>query len=469
MTTRVKTDLAIIGAGPAGLYAAFEAGRHGMSAHIIDTLERPGGQCAELYPDKPIYDIPALVSCTGFELTKNLLGQIARFKPTFHLGTNAVALQPADEPNRWALALSNGTTLDAEAIVIAAGAGSFEPRRLAIPEAQSFEGTSLLYSVRDIEQLRSKRVVIVGGGDSALDWALALEGKASSVTLVHRRDAFSAATTSVEAFKKLVADGRAEFRVGRVMALEGADKQVRAVEVESAAGGRENLPCDTVLVFFGLTNRLGPILEWGMKSTRDRLHVDPATMETSLPGVFAIGDVADYPGKLKLILCGFHEAALMGHAVFKRLHGSAPRFEYSTHSKSWAGHDATASSMASESEPTAPTVQELKVLQDHVVVVDLHGNTHTVAATTGRSLLELITEAKIEIKGSCYGACNCSTCHVYVEGPWLNGIPSMLDQEQEALDQVSVPMPNSRLACQIEYQPKLAGMRVKLAEDTRLD
>lgn len=465
----VKTDLAIIGAGPAGLYAAFEAGRHGMSAHIVDVLERPGGQCTELYPDKPIYDIPALLSCTGAELTRNLLAQIERFKPTFHLGVNAVGLTPGVASDRWSLRLSNGTVLDAGAVTIAAGAGSFEPRRLAVPGAERYEGTSLLYAVPDVESLRGKRVVVVGGGDSAVDWALALGSVASRVIVVHRREGFRASPGSVEELKARFAAGEADFVLGRVTALDGRDGRIDAIECESPSGRPERRPCDVVLVFFGLTNRLGPILEWGLRSTMDRLIVDPATMQTSRPGVFAIGDVADYPGKLKLILSGFHEAALMGQSVYKRLHGEAPRFEYSTHSKSLAAAD-TVHDEPSVQTPTAVQAQQApQGVADHIIVVDRSGETHTVAARTGSSLLELITAANIEIKGSCYGACNCSTCHVYVEDRWLPGIPGMLDQEQEALDQVSVPMPNSRLACQIEYQPSLAGMRVRLSEDTRLD
>ena len=468
--SRVETDLAIIGAGPAGLYAAFEAGRHGLSAHIVDVLARPGGQCAELYPEKPIFDIPAFVSCTGAELTRNLLAQIERFKPTFHLGVNAVGLSREPASDRWSLSLSDGTVLDAGAVTVAAGAGSFEPRRLLVPGAERYEGTSLLYSVADVERLRGQRVVVVGGGDSAVDWALTLGHVASRVTVVHRREAFRAAPHSVERLRARVAAKQADFVLGRVTALDGRDGRIEAVECESPAGRRERWPCDVVLVFFGLTNRLGPILEWGLESTMDRLVVDPATMQTSLPGVFAIGDVADYPGKLKLILSGFHEAALMGRAVYQHLHGEAPRFEYSTHSRALASADpvrdeaSTKPSIVSRAEQEPPSGAA-----DHIVVVDRSGEAHTVAARTGSSLLELITAANIEIKGSCYGACNCSTCHVYVEDRWLPNIPGMLDQEQEALDQVSVPMPNSRLACQIEYQPSLAGMRVRLSEDTRLD
>lgn len=465
----VRTDLAIIGAGPAGLYAAFEAGRHGMSAHIVDVMPRPGGQCAELYPEKPIYDIPALVSCTGTELIRNLLAQIERFKPAFHLGVNAVGLSRSVPSDRWSLSLSNGTVLDAGAVTIAAGAGSFEPRRLAVSGAERYEGTSLLYSVSDVELLRGKRVVVVGGGDSAVDWALALGNVASRVIVVHRRDAFRASPRSVEQLNARFAAGEADFVLGRVTALDGRDGRIEAIECESPAGRRGRWPCDVVLVFFGLTNRLGPILEWGLQSTMDRLIVDPATMETSLPAVFAIGDVADYPGKLKLILSGFHEAALMGHAVYKRLHGEAPRFEYSTHSKVLAAAAAMRDEPSMKPSIASQAKQEPPGVADHIVVVDRSGESHTVAARTGSSLLDLITAANIEIKGSCYGACNCSTCHVYVEDPWLSGIPGMLEQEQEVLDQVSAPMPNSRLACQIEYQPSMVGMRVRLSEDTRID
>lgn len=465
----VKTDLAIIGAGPSGLYAAFEAGRHGMAAHIVDVLERPGGQCAELYPAKPIYDIPGLVSCTGAELTNNLLTQIERFQPIFHMGVQATSLMAAADTNRWLLGLSDSTIIDAAAVVIAAGAGSFEPRRIAVPGAEAYEGTSLLYAVKDVEQFRGKRTVIVGGGDSAVDWALALRNVAAQVTVVHRRDVFRAAPSSVAQLKSWVADGSIGLEIGSVVAIEGEVPAIRSVVCELSESKRITVPCDRLLVLFGLTNRLGPVLEWGMDSTADRVRVNPVTMETSLPGVFAVGDVSDYPGKLKLILCGFHEAALMGQAVFKRIHGEAPRFEYSTHSKSWDTAPGVGSVSDSQADDRATPAGQNDAAKDWIVVTDRQGQSHKVPARPGMSLLELIMAAKIEIKGSCYGACNCSTCHVYVDEQWFSAIPSMLDQEQEALDQVSRPMPTSRLACQIEYQPGLTGMHVQLSEDTRVD
>lgn len=315
-----ETDAVIIGAGPAGLFAVFELGLLGLASHVVDILDRPGGQCAELYPDKPIYDIPAITRITGQELVERLVEQIRPFSPVLHLGQMVERLKRRDD-GRFEITTDQGLTLVAPVAVIAAGGGCFQPKRAPIPGVEEYEGKSVFYSVRKIEAFRDRDIVIVGGGDSALDWTLALEPIAKSVVLLHRRPGFRAAPDSVAKMQALNAAGRIEFRIGQVKALKGGGGRLESIDVElKEGGGKVSYPCDAMLAFFGLTMKLGPIAEWGLKLHEDRIPVDTARFATSEPGIFAIGDIADYPGKLKLILSGFHEAALMAHAAFSVVH-----------------------------------------------------------------------------------------------------------------------------------------------------
>lgn len=312
----IRTDMIIIGAGPVGLFAVFEAGLLSLECHLVDNLDKIGGQCAELYPDKPIYDIPAVPRCTGQQLVDNLLEQIRPFEPTFHLREQAERLERL-EGGVWRLTTSSGTQLEAPVVVIAAGAGSFVPRRLPLPGSDRFEGRSLFYAVRRSEEFRGRRVVIAGGGDSALDWVLALQPLAASMALVHRRDEFRAAPDSVERMRRLVAEGAMRLVIGQITALEGSDGELEAVVVKTQDGREERLACDRLLAFYGLKMELGPLANWGLALERGSIRVDTEAFETNLPGVFAIGDICTYPGKLKLILSGFHEAALMCQKAFR--------------------------------------------------------------------------------------------------------------------------------------------------------
>ena len=309
----VRTDLVIIGAGPVGLFAVFEAGLLGMNCHLVDNLDRPGGQCAELYPEKPIYDIPAVPVCTGQELVDRLMEQIRPFEPTFHFRQQAETLERTEDG--WRVTTSTGTRLESPAVVIAAGAGSFVPRRLPLPEAASFEDRSLFYVVRRREDFRGRNILVAGGGDSALDWLLELEPLAGELAIVHRRRDFRAKPDSVERMHRLIEAGRIRMHIGQIVGLEGADGRLEAVRIRNPEGEIRH-PCDTVLAFYGLKMELGPIARWGLELEGNHIRVETAGFETNLPGVFAIGDICTYPGKLKLILSGFHEAALMSHRAF---------------------------------------------------------------------------------------------------------------------------------------------------------
>ncbi|HEX8373682.1 MAG TPA: NAD(P)/FAD-dependent oxidoreductase [Geminicoccaceae bacterium] len=311
----ISTDMVIIGAGPVGLFAVFEAGLLGMRCHLVDNLDKIGGQCAELYPDKPIYDIPAVPRCTGQELVDSLMAQCHPFEPAFHLKQQAERLERLPD-GRWRLTTSEGTALEAPAIVIAAGAGSFVPRRVPLPGSERFEDVSLYYAVRRMEAFRGRHLVIAGGGDSALDWTLNLEPLAASLTLVHRRDEFRAAPDSVEKMRRLVAEGRVRLAIGQISALEGEGDRLSAVKVKGT-GGEERVPCDALLAFYGLKMELGPVADWGLNLDKNLIEVDTEAFETNQRGIFAIGDICTYPGKLKLILSGFHEAALMCQKAFR--------------------------------------------------------------------------------------------------------------------------------------------------------
>ncbi len=311
-----ETDVIILGAGPVGLFAVFELGLLDLKAHVVDVLDRPGGQCAELYPEKPIYDIPGLPYATGQGLTDALMRQIAPFKPTFHLAQMAEALERLPD-RRFKLRTELATTITAPVLVIAAGGGSFVPRKPKIDGLEAYEGKSVHYSVRQVERFRGRDLVIAGGGDSALDWVLNLQPIANSVTLVHRRDDFRAAPHSVAQMRALVAEHKVRLEISDFKGLKGADGQVSAVICESKDKGRYEAPCNEVLAFYGLTMKLGPIADFGLNLNENLIPVDTAKFETSEPGIFAIGDINSYAGKLKLILCGFHEAALMSQAAFK--------------------------------------------------------------------------------------------------------------------------------------------------------
>jgi len=313
----IETDAVIVGAGPVGLFQVFELGLLDVKAHVIDSLPHPGGQCVELYPDKPIYDIPAVPVCTGQELTDSLLKQIAPFGATFHYGQEVATVErQADE--RFLVETSTGTRFLTKTIFIAAGVGAFQPRTLKVDGLEKFEGGQLAYHVKNPADYAGKNIVIVGGGDSALDWALNFcagnaDGnphKAESVILIHRRDGFKAAPATVAKMRALCEALEMQFLVGQVTGFEEADGRLSELKVTGADGITRLVPLDLLLVFFGLSPKLGPIANWGLDIERKQLKVDTEKFSTSVPGIFAVGDINIYPGKKKLILCGFHECAL---------------------------------------------------------------------------------------------------------------------------------------------------------------
>jgi thioredoxin reductase (NADPH) len=305
----IETDAVIVGAGPVGLFQVFELGLLEIKAHVIDSLPIVGGQCMELYPDKPIYDIPAVPVCTGKELTDNLLKQIEPFGATFHLNQEVTVVEKRDD-GRFHVETSAGTRFLAKTIFIAAGVGSFQPRTIKVDGIEQFDGKQLFYRVKDPSQFEGKNLVICGGGDSALDWALNFVGKAESVVLLHRRDGFRAAPASVAKMKELCDNFEMQFLVGQVTDFEAQGGKLTEIKVTGADGVTRRLPLDMLLVFFGLSPKLGPIAEWGLEIERKQLKVDTEKFETSVPGIFAVGDINTYPGKKKLILSGFHECAL---------------------------------------------------------------------------------------------------------------------------------------------------------------
>lgn len=311
-----ETDVIIVGAGPVGLFAVFELGLLDLKAHLVDVLDRPGGQCAELYPEKPIYDIPGLPVVTGQELTDRLMQQIAPFNPTFHLAQMAEALERLPDA-KFKLRTELGTTITAPVLAIAAGGGSFVPRKPKIEGIEAFEGKSVHYAVRQMERFRGRDIVIAGGGDSALDWVLNLQPIARSTTLIHRRDDFRAAPHSVAQMRKLAAEGKVRLEIADLKGVTGAGDQIAAIQCFTKEKGAYAIPCNELLAFYGLTMKLGPIADFGLNLHENLIPVNTATFETSEPGIFAIGDINTYPGKLKLILCGFHEAALMSQAAFR--------------------------------------------------------------------------------------------------------------------------------------------------------
>lgn len=328
-----KTDVLIIGAGPIGLFAVFELGLFDMRCHLIDILDRPGGQCAELYPDKPIYDIPGYPVIGAQELVDKLLEQIAPFSPGFTFNRMVTALERLEDGS-FRLTTDEGELFEAKVVVIAAGGGSFQPKRPPIPGIEAYEGKSVHYSVRRMDDFRGEDVVIVGGGDSALDWTLNLQPIARRVTLVHRRPEFRAAPGSVDKMHALHEAGGIDLVFGQVSALRGEAGHLSAISVKGSEG-EVDIPCTRLLPFFGLTMKLGPIADWGLNLHQNQIPVDTEKFATSEPGIFAIGDINWYPGKLKLILSGFHEAALMTQAA-KHIVSPTERvvFQYTTSSTS---------------------------------------------------------------------------------------------------------------------------------------
>lgn len=326
-----RTDVCVIGAGPVGLFAVFQCGMLKLSTQVIDTLDMVGGQCTALYPEKPIYDIPAYPEIEAATLIDRLAEQAAPFHPGYHLGQQVVSLTPG-EGGRWLVGTSKGTTVDAGAVIVAAGCGAFGPNRPPLDNLEAYEGRSVHYLVKRRQDFAGKRVVIAGGGDSAVDWAISLAGVAAKVSIVHRRTKFRAAPESAAKLAELAESGRIDLVAPYQLAgLEGDDGQLTAVRVATLDGEEKALEADALLAFFGLAMDLGPIADWGLTLEHGHISVDPASMATSTPGVFAIGDIARYPGKVKLILCGFAEAAMAAHAVHPLIHpDEALRFEYST-------------------------------------------------------------------------------------------------------------------------------------------
>ncbi|MBW8075656.1 MULTISPECIES: NAD(P)/FAD-dependent oxidoreductase [Metallibacterium] len=326
----IETDVVIVGAGPVGLFQVFELGLLGLKAHVVDAMPQLGGQCVELYPDKPIYDIPALPVCGARELIGRLQQQISPFAPQFHLGQTVIELH-AQADGRFGLVTSTGMRLRCGALVIAAGLGVFEPRRLPLPEAAAFEGRTLHYLVRDAGALAGQEIVIAGGGDSALDWALALAETAASVVLVHRSQKFKAAPASVARMHALCAEHRMQFLEGDIIGLDAEGSALQALRVRTRSGVTTRVEAQQLLVFWGLHPKLGPIADWGLSLEKHQLLVDTARFQTSVPGIYAVGDINTYPGKKKLILSGFHEAALAAFAIKEHLSpGEKVHLQYTT-------------------------------------------------------------------------------------------------------------------------------------------
>jgi thioredoxin reductase (NADPH) len=328
----ITTDAIIIGAGPTGLFAVHQLGIIGLKCEVIDNLGRSGGQCIELYPDKPIYDIPAIPECTGEELTNGLLKQIEPFKAGLHLGQRVEEIK--QENNLWILKTNRGNIFSAPNVIIAGGVGSFEPRKLALKEAEKFENKQIFYSVTNKNLFQNKNISIFGGGDSALDWALELS-KTNKITLIHRRTEFRGAAHTLNEIKQKEKEGKILIKTPyNIKSIEG-DEVMTGIEIENEDGKLEKIKTDYILSFFGLIMKLGPIADWGLNIDKKTIPVDTENFQTNKEGIFAIGDICTYPGKLKLILSGFHEGALAARACFKRARPNETyRFEFTTASKS---------------------------------------------------------------------------------------------------------------------------------------
>jgi len=335
MVEPIKTDVVIIGAGPIGLFAVFELGLLDMKAHLIDILDKIGGQCAELYPEKPIYDIPGIPMTSAQGLVDALLEQIKPFNPQFHLNEMVEKVEKIGDP-LFRITTDQGKVFECKVAVIAAGGGSFQPKKPPIPGVEPYEGKSLHYAVRKMDAFRDKRILIVGGGDSALDWTLNLQPLAKKLVLCHRRAEFRAAPASVNRMMELVNEGKVELVVGQVTALAGADGKIEKAVVKKNDGTMADVECDVMLPFFGLTMKLGPVSDWGFElKNNEYIPVDTEAFETSVPGIFAIGDINWYPGKLKLILSGFHEGALMAQKAYHYIYPDKRLvFQYTTSSTS---------------------------------------------------------------------------------------------------------------------------------------
>ena len=328
----IKTDVIIIGAGPVGLFAVHQLGIKGLKAIVIDNLDKAGGQCIELYPDKPIYDIPAVPECTGEELTKNLLKQIKPFNTEFFYNERVDEVK--QDKDNWIVKTNNKNEFSAPNIIIAGGVGSFEPRKLSIKSAERYEGKSIFYAVKNKDEFKNKNISIFGGGDSALDWTLELS-KFSKITLIHRRNEFRGAPHTLSEIKKLENERKISIKTPcQLVSLEG-DKNLESILIKFDDGKTEKIKTDTILSFFGLIMKLGPIVEWGLNMNKKTIEVNSENFETNKKGIFAVGDICSYPGKLKLILSGFHEVALASVECFKRARPKEKyRFEFTTSSKS---------------------------------------------------------------------------------------------------------------------------------------
>jgi thioredoxin reductase (NADPH) len=315
----INTDVVIVGAGPCGLFQVFELGLLGLHAEVVDSIRQPGGQCTELYPDKRIYDIPGIPVCSGEELTEGLLKQIEPFDYGMHLHEEVTVVRKNSDDS-FHVETNAGKQFHAKAVVIAGGVGSFQPRQLRVPGAEDFAAKTIHYSVQDPQQFAGQKIAILGGGDSALDWVLELIDVADHITLVHRRDEYRAVPASVDKMRKLVSEGRMDvIEKAKATALDGTDGLIEMITIQPKDGEPVDVAVDHVLVFFGLAPKLGPIAEWGLDINRKTINVDTEKFETSVPGIYAIGDINYYPGKKKLILCGFHEAALAAFAIKQRI------------------------------------------------------------------------------------------------------------------------------------------------------
>lgn len=339
-TTTHKTDVVIIGAGPVGLFAVFELGLVDLKCHLIDILPVVGGQCAELYPQKPIYDIPAFPSITGQQLTDNLMEQIKPFNPVFHLGQMAIGVEKIGTDENgvdiWQVKTDIGTVIECKCIVISAGGGSFVPKKPPIQGIEEYEGKSVFYSVRDMEKFRNKKIVVAGGGDSALDWANNLAPISKSLTLVHRRDDFRGHPASVNEMRDKVSKNEMSLEIAQIKGLNGKNGNLESILLKHKEKGEYEIPCDMLLPFYGLTMTLGPVKDFGFELHKDTLiKVDTEKFETSIPQIFSIGDINYYSGKLKLILSGFHESALMAQKAFSYCNPDKKLlFQYTTSSSS---------------------------------------------------------------------------------------------------------------------------------------
>ncbi len=327
----IKTDVVIIGAGPVGLFAIHQLGIKGLKAEVIDNLDKAGGQCIELYPDKPIYDIPAVSECNGKSLTDDLLKQVEPFKTNFHF--NERVQEVKEENGKWKVKTNKDKEFLTPNIIIAGGVGSFEPRKLPLKELEKFEGKNVFYSISNKELFKNKKIAIFGGGDSALDWSLELS-KTSKVTLIHRRDEFRGAPHTLQQLEKLRKEGKLSIKTPFQINSINEGESLNSISIKNEDGKIEKIETNIILIFFGLIMQLGPIAEWGLNMTRKTIDVNTKNFETNKPGIFAIGDICNYPGKLKLILSGFHEAALASVECFKRARPNEKfRFQFTTSSK----------------------------------------------------------------------------------------------------------------------------------------